>query len=91
MAERTRTERLYHPLAPFRRAEMLEERGPGGDGDLIERVLDVDHQATGVAQRGTDPVDVGHDFACRGDLGYLARSHEAILQVDHNMCSSLWI
>ena len=80
-----------HALAAFRRAEMLEERGPGGDGDLIERVLDVDHQATGVAQRGADAVDVGHDFACRGDLGDLARSHEAVLQVDHDMGSSLWI
>ena len=71
-------------------AEVLEEGGPGGDGDRIEGVLDIDHQAAGGAQGGADPVDVRHDLACRGDLGDLAWGHEAVLQIDHDVGGSLW-
>ncbi len=89
MAESAGAERFDHAPPAFRRAEVFEEGGPGGDGGGIERILDVDHQPAGGAQRGADPVDVRHDLACRGDLGDLAWGHEAVLQIDHNMGSSL--
>jgi hypothetical protein len=68
---------------------MIEEGGPCPNGDVVERILDVDNKAAGLTDGITDPIDVGNDVSGGGDFGDLARCHEAILEIDYNMGSPL--
>ena len=90
MAERTRRESLDHALAAFAACRSGRRTvDQVATATLVERVLDVDDQAAGRAQRRADPVDVRHDLAGGGDLGHLAGRHEAVLQIDHDMSGAL--
>src|SRR5262249_54539330 len=45
-----------------------------------------DYKSACGPQRGADTIDIGYDCTGHRDFGHLAGRHEAVLQIDDDMC-----
>ena len=66
---------------------MLKIDRPGADRLFIYRVLQIDHNPTCLTQGGTDAVDIGNDRAGHRHFRHLSVAHEAVLQINNDVCS----